>query len=321
MEAAKKYSIAREVEPTSSPIPTAGYLPSNLLKMKHYPKLIQQRGVTLIELMVGIAIGLLVIAVAMGALMVSRGVSGTVSDASGLQQQGSYVLRTIGQQLRQSGSLYLNPNPASAASADVLTAVAFEIQATGQSGGNSFSQQDTIKGASDTITTGFRRYQDNVFIAENATDTTVGTDYLARNCVGAPSNNKTDERIESIFSFANGTLSCGGNGVAAQPIAQNVAQFEVSYLLQTNDGSGTKVQFKKGSDMPADAADPVWRTVQGVQVCLVLYGNEIIDMPANSTYTDCGGNNVDMTTLTGTRKNRAHLLFRNTFQLRSQGLI
>ena len=41
-----------------------------------------QRGVTLIELMVGIAIGLLVVAVAMGALMVSRGVTGTVSDAN-----------------------------------------------------------------------------------------------------------------------------------------------------------------------------------------------------------------------------------------------
>ena len=47
-----------------------------------------QRGVTLIELMVGIAIGLLTIAVAMGALMVSRGVSGTVSDASEIQQIG-----------------------------------------------------------------------------------------------------------------------------------------------------------------------------------------------------------------------------------------
>ncbi|MCZ8094615.1 MAG: PilW family protein [Acidovorax sp.] len=289
--------------------------------MNNHQKLIQQRGVTLIELMVGIAIGLLVIAVAMGALMVSRGVSGTVSDASGLQQQGAYVLRVIGQQLRQSGSLYMNPNPASAASADVLSAVAFEIQATGRDGGNSFSQQDTIKGASDTITTGFRRYQDNVFIADNAAATKVGTDYLARNCIGAPGNDKTDERIESIFSFANDTLSCGGNGAIAQPIAQNVAQFLVTYMVQTKDGSGSQIQYKKGSDMPTDATDPAWRTVQGVQVCLVLYGNEIIDMPANSSYTDCQGDSVDMTTLTGGRKKRAHLLFRNTYQLRSQGLI
>ena len=44
-----------------------------------------QHGVSLLELMVGITIGLLVVAVAMSALMVSRGVSGTVSDASNIQ--------------------------------------------------------------------------------------------------------------------------------------------------------------------------------------------------------------------------------------------
>lgn len=38
-----------------------------------------QRGATLLELMVGITIGLLTVAVALGALMVSRGVSGTMT--------------------------------------------------------------------------------------------------------------------------------------------------------------------------------------------------------------------------------------------------
>ena len=68
----------------------------------------KQSGVTLIELMVGIAIGLLTIAVAMGAIMVSRGVSGTISDATQIQQQASYAFRVIGQQLRQAASIKLN---------------------------------------------------------------------------------------------------------------------------------------------------------------------------------------------------------------------
>ena len=109
-------------------------------KRNHLQHPSRQRGVTLIELMVGIAIGLLVVAVAMGAVMVSRGVSGTVSDASGIQQQGSYVLRVIGQQLRQAGSLYLNPDPVGGGGTDVLTAVVFEIKADGHDGGNSFEQ-------------------------------------------------------------------------------------------------------------------------------------------------------------------------------------
>ncbi|MBS0291029.1 MAG: prepilin-type N-terminal cleavage/methylation domain-containing protein, partial [Proteobacteria bacterium] len=75
-----------------------------------------QRGVSLIELMVGVAIGLLVVAVAMGALMVSRGISGTVSDASSIQQQAAYAMRVVGLQMRQAGSLYLNPNASGDAS-------------------------------------------------------------------------------------------------------------------------------------------------------------------------------------------------------------
>lgn len=297
--------------------------------MKTLQKPLRQRGVTLIELMVGMAIGLLVVAVAMGALMVSRGISGTVSDASGIQQQGAYILRVISQQLRQTGSLYLNPDPAGGGtSTDVLSPVAFEIKANAVSGGNSFEQESVLAGASDTVTTGFRRYPDNVFLvagteAAASTPATFGTDYLARNCVGAPGNSSTDQRVESIFAFdsAKNELQCGGNGAAAQPIARNVAQFQVTYMVQTTDAVGSKVQFTKGSDMPTAATDPAWRRVQGVQVCLVLYGSEPIDMPAGSSYTDCAGTSVNMTTLTGDRKNRMHLLFRNTYQLRSQGLL
>ena len=296
--------------------------------MKILQTSLRQRGVTLIEMMVGLSIGLLVVAVAMGALIVSRGISGTVSDASGIQQQGAYILRVIGQQLRQTGSLYLNPDPAGGTSTDVLSPVAFEIKANAVSGGNSFEQESVLAGASDTVTTGFRRYPDNVFLvagteAAASTPATFGTDYLARNCVGAPGNSSTDQRVESIFAFdsAKNELQCGGNGAAAQPIAQNVAQFQVTYMVQTTDAVGSKVQFTKGSDMPTAATDPAWRRVQGVQVCLVLYGSEPIDMPAGSSYTDCAGTSVNMTTLTGDRKNRMHLLFRNTYQLRSQGLL
>lgn len=296
----------------------------------------RQRGVTLIELMVGLSIGLLVVTVAMGALLLSRGVSGTVSDATGIQQQGAYILRTIGQQLRQAGSLYLNPDPAGIDSTNVLGNVVFETEATAN-GGNSFAQQDTLSGDDNSLTTGFRRYQENVFLASNAknadntteppTPSVTGTDFLARNCVGAPASDgvsassKYDKRIESVFTFADNALRCHGNSATTpQPIAQNVAQFQVTYLVQTSDAAGAKVKYTKGSDMPA-ASDPAWRRVQGVQVCVVLYGSEPIDMPAGSSYSDCEGKSVDMTTLTGSRKNRMHLLFRNTFQLRSQGLI
>ena len=285
----------------------------------------KQRGITLIELMVGIALGLLVIAVAMGALMVSRGISGSVSDAAGIQQQGAYAMRVIGQQLRQAGSLYLNPDPNGDASTDVTSPVVFEILAKAHDGGNEFKQEHTLVGDATSMTTGFRRYLDRLFVADNATATTIGTDYLARNCAGYPGKKadgsfSPDERVESIFTFTNGALRCSGNGATAQPMVQNVAQFQVTYLVQTvTGGTGTTIQYLKGEDIPSGFD---WRRVQGVQVCLVLHGTEVVDMPSGSSYTDCGGTSVDITTLTDTtRKNRMHLLYRNTFQLRSQGLI
>ena len=287
----------------------------------------RQRGVTLIELMVGLAVGLLVVAVAMGAVIASRSVSGTVSDVSSLQQQGAFVLRVVGLQLRQAGSLYLNPDPAGGGrERDVDSDVAFEMEATGEGTGNSFTQGATLKGGDSTLTTGFRRYADAVFKVKGVAATESGPaisgiDFLARNCVGRPANSSTDQLVESIFTLADNNLRCGGNGGTAEPMAQNVAQFQLSYLVQ--DTSGTALQYVKGSDMPV-AGDAIWRRVRGVQVCLVLYGSESIEMPEGSSYTDCNGDSVDITALADAnahRKNRMHLLFRNTFQLRSYGLL
>ena len=65
----------------------------------------RQQGFSLVELMVGMVLGLVVMAAAGMALLASRSVAATVSDASHLQQQASYALRVIGLELRQSGSL------------------------------------------------------------------------------------------------------------------------------------------------------------------------------------------------------------------------
>lgn len=303
-----------------------------ITRMSRYRKGLQpihprkgQRGVSLIELMVGIAIGLLVIAVAMGALMVSRGVSGTVSDASSIQQQGAYAMRLFGQQLRQAGSMRLNLNPSAAVTeTPYMAGVAFETAAEAASNPtysyNANMPAQTITGTAPTasspggsLTVGFRRYTEPVFI--NAAEQS-----LSRNCVGGPDDaTSADQRMESMFDFdaANNTLRCSGNGAPAQPILQNVANFQVRYLLQDNTTPG----FPKVKTVDA-AGVTNWAQVQAVEVCLVLYGSEAIDLPAGTNYTDCNGTTtVDMSTLAGVRAGRMHMVFRNVFQLRSQGLL
>lgn len=274
---------------------------------------IAQGGATLIELMVGITIGLMTITVALGALMVSRGVSGTVSDASQLQQQAAYAFRVFGQQLRQAGSLRLNLASQKQATAAIDTAdpVAFETKATDfDPSVNTLSGKDSPSASEFKLTTGYRNYTES--LNSSATDAS-----QFRNCIGQLDAAKPT-LVQSQFAFNTTTneLVCAGSDGTRQPIIQNVADFQVRYLVQTDAVTGDpKVQYVNATTVGTD-----WTRVFGIEVCLSLYGTEKIDLPAGSSYKQCDGTDVNMTTLTGVRANRMHMTFRSTYQLRSQGL-
>ncbi len=276
--------------------------------------LIAQGGATLIELMVGITIGLLTITVALGALMVSRGVSGTVSDASQLQQQAAYAFRVFGQQLRQAGSLRLNlaSQKQPTAAIDTADPVAFETKATDfDPSVNTLSGKDSPTASEFKLTTGYRNYTES--LNSSATDAS-----QFRNCLGQLDAAKPT-LVQSQFALNTTTneLVCAGSDGTRQAIIQNVADFQVRYLVQTDAVTGDpKVQYVNATTVGAD-----WTRVFGIEVCLSLFGTERIDLPAGSSYKQCDGTtDVDMTTLTGVRKNRMHMTFRSVYQLRSQGL-
>lgn len=290
--------------------------PSELRTARH------QQGVTLLELLVGITVGLLVVAVATTALMVSRGVSGTVSDASSIQQQAAYGMRLIGLQMRQAGSLNLIPT-GTPSEKTYMQPFAFEQFAINLSEPTESYDPatDTIKATEDpstgnSFTTGFSRIKDKVF--GSAAET-----ILMRNCLGGPKDDSTSFIIRSEFKFDSTKfeLRCNGNNAGEQPVLQNVAEFQWRYLVQdipiANPGAAT-IQYT--STAPTDLTK-----IQAVEVCMVLFGTETIDMPTGSTYSSCSQNadgtdkSVDMTTLTGARAKRMHMRFRNVFQIRSQG--
>lgn len=284
------------------------YQPAPLRKISRS----SQGGMTLIELMVGITIGLATITVALGALMVSRGVSGTVSDASQLQQQAAYGFRVFGQQLRQAGSLRLNLASQKQATTPIDTAdpVAFETKATDfDPAVNTLSGKDSPSASEFKLTTGYRNYTESLTSAADASQ--------FRNCLGQLDAAKPT-LVQSQFALNTTTneLVCAGSDGTRQPILQNVSDFQVRYLVQTDALLGDpKIQYVTATAVGAD-----WTRVFGIEVCLSLYGTEAIELPAGSSYKNCDGTDVDMTTLTGTRKNRMHMTFRSVYQLRSQGL-
>lgn len=290
--------------------------PVHSLRIRRCGSAHHQRGISLIELMVGLAIGLMTVAVAMGALMASRSVTATVSDSSQLQQQSAYAFRIFAQQLRQAGSMRLNlaaqkPEPATI---DITDRVAFETKAAGFD-----PNQDILRGI-DTpganayqLTVGHRNYKEQLHIATAADK----KDSQLRNCLG---ESGSADRIQSRFVLRDNTLFCAGEG-NAQPIVENVANFQVRYLLQTSPYGNPQMRY-----VNAATVGDQWNNVFAVEVCLVLFGRETIDMPANSSYADCPAadgtvQSIDMTALAQPRTRKAHKLFRTAYQLRSQGLL
>ena len=254
-----------------------------------------QVGLTLIELMIGLAVGLLVVAVATVSLLGSRSVTGAVSDISGIQQQAAYVMRTFGTQLRQAGSLYLDLGLDADGKGEITSATAFQLRG---------STDTAIAENNGSVTIRFTGYEEPTFANAGP---------ISRNCLGAPGSIPagTTASIESIFTLNGTDLRCND-----QPIAQNVAAFQVRYLLQGTDQDDPTMLYTNS----AGVAD--WNRVQGVEVCLVLFGTERIDLPEGASYTGCDGSTaVNITTLAAPRTNRMHYVFRNVFQLRSQGLI
>ena len=171
------------------------------------------------------------------------------------------------------------------------------------------------------LTVGFRRHKDPVFVRDPGTPTDPLM-ALARNCLGSPLNSSGDQRIESIFRLVGNDLRCRGNNATEQPIVYNVANFQLTYLVQDATTTVGNPTLQRLATPPGGN----WGQVQGVEVCLVLYGNERVDLSgvpaADRSYLDCDGTtSVDMTTAPDPRQNRMHLVFRNVFQLRSQGLM
>lgn len=265
---------------------------------------------SLIELLVGIAISLLIIAVALGAIVASRSITGSVDDSGQLQQQASHIFRVMGKQLRQAGSLKLSlSTQGNEDDADINDPVAFEIATADFN-----PKTDTISGIENPkdnqfkLTTAYSNYSELIYSSNNK-------ESLQRDCLG---ENGTDTVIKNHFTLRDSNLVCAGVKNAPQPIANNVAEFEVLYLIQSSAAAGSpQLQYANANNVGVSN----WHNVYAVEVCIVLYGNEIINLPKDSNYTNCQGQNVDMSTLTGNRARRMHKVFRNVFQLRSQGLI
>lgn len=271
-----------------------------------------QQGLSLLEVLVGLVIGLLTITVALGTLLISRQLAGTVHDAAQLQQQASHALRTLGQQVRQAGSLRLSPAFAgdSAQPVDVGDPVAFEITRELDPHQPTPSIQ-AVHGAAhagaraDGVALTLVHHNDTGHVTDSAT-----APLPLRDCLGqAPAGSL----IRSVFSLhiapgaSSGELHCAGSHGLRQALIANVADFRVRFIQQGSTLAGhPTLQYHTAATVDA------WPQVQAVEVCLEMEGSQ--RLPDTGTrYVNCANESV-------ARGSRLRLVLRNVYQIRSQGL-
>lgn len=249
----------------------------------------RQAGVSLLELLIGITIGLLVVVAAVGSLVYTRTSSTSVDDSSRLQQDASNVFRTLGHHIRQTGARRIVNPLAGNANVEFNTAYA-------GFGTNPNSSSPLVVQGLDG--------------ADNAPDTlqvSYDTDAVMQSmdCLGAPT--LVASNITSTFSVVGNELRCLGSGSAnAFALLQGVEDFQVLYGFRVGDN----LQYRTATDIAAAVPAP-WDQVETVQLCLRLAG-ELRNAPG-ADMTGCNGENV-------ANDGRIRRVFFRVFNIRNQGL-
>lgn len=257
------------------------------------PNASREHGASLIELMVGITIGLLVVLAAIGTIVLTRTSGVTVADSTMMISQGNNVMRLLGFSLRQAGAIELVP---------IDSAIPFEKQQFLFSNAFTGSVVEGIEGgaAPDTLTAAQEARAGNTVI---------------RDCLGAA---PATARVQSSFSVVGTNLLCQGSGNpnpvsnVPQPIAENVEDFQIFYWVQTGAGAATTQQRMNATQVVAAGGWTI--NIVAVDVCLQLRGDQTgHPVIASNTFVNCQGS-------TTARDGRLHQVFRSTFKLRNQSL-
>ena len=255
-----------------------------------------QRGLSLIETMVGITVGLLTVLAAVGTLMVTRQGSTTVTESYRLASAGNTTMRLIAATIRQAGATEL----VQPATGDYVTFGDLENRGIG--GNQLVSGTEGVSGAPDTLVV---RYQHR----NNA---------VTRDCLGnSPSS--LPERIDNTFSVDSVELRCVGSagssgatiGSAQALVGDNanantqiaVEDFQVWYWVINAAGEQRRVT---ATDVPTNGD---WPAVDAVEVCLQLRGTSASYPAAN--FTNCAGDSV-------ANGGRLHQVFTGVYKLRNR---
>jgi type IV pilus assembly protein PilW len=250
-----------------------------------HPSARRQQGVLLVELLIGLTIGMLVATAAIGTLALSRNAASTATELGQLHQQGVHALRMMGRYVRQAGALDIRANAATGGFAQASDFAGLGPQGAAVAG------QEGRDGRPDE----FSVRQQTASGLSSATQL---------DCQGGLAKTA---HTDSTFLVADANLRCRALK-DAQPITDGVADFQVRYRVATAAGM---------QSMDADQVDAAsgWSAVSAIEVCLHLQG-DAASHPRSGSHATCQRDGAGRYAR-ASQDGRLHVVMRRVFDLRT----
>ena len=274
---------------------------------------------TLVEILVGLVIGLMIIAIALVSLQVSQFVSTSVGESTSLRQDANMALRLIGIQIRQTASVALNLQPAlgNGLETEALRPVIFEpvVSTNGQATSienaiPAISSPTVSKSVGATLQVQYENYVESLL----GDSISPSLDSSLRDCLGQNQSNRSlSSFIASTFFLRDGNLMCTGVAGNPQPVISNVKDFAIRLLLQLpQDAAGAEPHFQYVAPLDLNRNAQQWKYVSAVEVCLELESPSMKAPDVGASYQKCDGQ-------TQAKNDRFVVIARQLFHIRPFG--
>ena len=250
-----------------------------------------QRGVTIIEMMVSIVIGMGLVAVLLAVFSTSSGANRASDTQAQMNEDAQFALQLLAKQIRLAD--YRDPTPAGAAAAPLYGVFGCD---------NGFSNATGAAAAATTIaltcntaaTTGGHgllvsyhadRYNSTLHAVDNLPTDCIGN---SRALIGGTNYTLLENRY--FVNSATRTLNCAANGGAtpftsALPLVENVEKIEFFYGV-ANGATKAVAGYRPSVDLGAAIAVPnpaLWPRVLSVRICITMR-SEIAVLDKDTAY-------------------------------------
>jgi type IV pilus assembly protein PilW len=219
----------------------------------------RQRGHTLLELTISLALGLLIVAACLSLYRMQRASFERATDAARIHDAAVVALDLLAQQLQMAGF-------------DAADAPLFGCSQGRVTGADAAASCETLSSRSDGVQV---RYSADT-IATWPSSTGAPTDCLGQAVADAFVTNRFYAKPST--SSSEPELYCEGSGKQAQPMVEGIERIGLTYWL-----AGASNAASAGA-IPRDR----WRDVEAADLCVIVRGYAI-QAQRRASYIDCNG--------------------------------